>query len=109
MEVPSFVMDSDGTYIVSQYDIKNFDEVCENAEHVGTEKYDVIRMEKYQTDDFDRDLYSYIEYLLELGFKESDEDQRGTGEYEKVIRFKDRGKSRSDGSVWGRRGAPQIV
>lgn len=25
-EVPSFVMDSDGTYIVSQYDIKNFDD-----------------------------------------------------------------------------------
>ena len=74
-------------------DIKNFDEVCENAEHVGTEKYDVIRMEKYQTDDFDRDLYSYIEYLLELGFEESDEDQRGTGEYEKVIRFQRRYES----------------
>ena len=71
-------------------DIKNFDEVCEDAEHISTRKYDIIRVEKYRTDDFDRDLYSYIEYLLSLGFKESDEYQRGTGEYEKAIRFQRR-------------------
>ena len=68
-------------------DIKNLDEINENVTHLGTEKYDVIRMEKYRVEDLDRDMYSYIEYLLSLGFKESDEYVRGTGEYEKAIRF----------------------
>ena len=68
-------------------EIDSLDEVCENVELVDSERYDIIWIDKYETDYVENDVASYQSYLWTIGFDEVDEKEKGTGEYDNVIKL----------------------
>lgn len=71
-------------------DIKTMDEVCDNTKLMESKQFDIIRMNKYESDYVQNDVASYISYLWTLDFDEVEYPERGTKEYDNVIRLERR-------------------
>lgn len=68
-------------------EIDSLDEVCDNVELVDSQRYDIIWMDKYETEYAKNDVASYQSYLWTMGFDEDDELEKGTGKYDNVIKL----------------------
>lgn len=68
-------------------EIDSLDEVCEDAMLVDSERYDIIWIDKYETEYVEDDVDSYQSYLWTIGFDEVDENEKGTGQYDNVVKL----------------------
>ncbi len=68
-------------------EIDSLDEVCDNVELVDSERYDIMWVDKFETEYAENDVASYQAYLWSIGFDEDDKYEKGTGKYDNVIRL----------------------
>mgnify|MGYP006967377509 CR=1 FL=1 len=71
-------------------EIKPLDKVCDNTKLIESKQFDIIHMNKYESEYVQNDVESYISYLWTLDFDEVESPERGTKEYDNVIRLERR-------------------